>query len=51
MLIVFGIYFVIYLLVVGAKHKVEDASGSKLLGVLTVIGLILLIAALGECGN
>ena len=48
MLIVFGIYLVIYLVVMSAKKKVEGATGSKLLGILTVIGLILLIAVLAE---
>ncbi|MBR4727143.1 MAG: hypothetical protein IK080_04555 [Clostridia bacterium] len=51
MLIVFAIYFVFYLIAMSAKKKVEGATGSKFLGVLTVIGVILLIAALSECGN
>ncbi len=48
MLIVFGILLAICGGLSAAQNKVENATGSKLLGILVVIGLILIIAGIGE---
>ena len=48
MLIVFGILFAIGGFLIAAQNKTEEATGSKTLGCLAVIILIIIISVIAE---